>query len=99
MRMHWFKMGVPITESLGLLEMVTEEKVERFARTPTEEEWAGFEALVDRINEVKRRIDHVRNRLAHGLNVTDEERSAYLDDRIELQDLLVEAEQFMVKFG
>ena len=79
--------------------MVVEEQTERFIRTPTEDEWAEFERLVDRINEDNKRINHVRNRLAHGIAVSDSERSAYLKDRIALQELLVPAEHFMAKFG
>ena len=79
--------------------MVTEEKAERFARSPTEEEWAEFLELADRIKRINRRIDHVRNRLAHGVTVTDAERAESLNDRIELDSLLDRAERFMAKYG
>ncbi len=79
--------------------MVTEEKTERFVRSASEEEWAEFSELADRIERINRRIDHVRNRLAHGVRVTDAERAQSLNDRIELDSLLDRAEYFMAKFG
>ena len=79
--------------------MVTEERSTYPFRRPSDTELDEFTELVDRIKKLKDRIDSVRNRLAHGVTLTAAERSQSLDDRIELQRLLVQAENFMAKFG
>ena len=79
--------------------MVTEERSAKTTRNPTDSELEEFVELADRIKSLKNRIDHVRNRLAHGVRVTESERSALLNDRIELERLLVKAEGFMARFG
>ena len=79
--------------------MVTEERSAKTTRTPTDSELEEFVELVDRIKKLKDRIDSVRNRLAHGVAITEEERSQSLNDRIELQRLLVQGEYFMARFG
>ena len=79
--------------------MVTEERSAKTTRTPTDSELEEFVELADRIKSLKNRIDHVRNRLAHGVTVTESERAQSLNDRIELERLLVEAEGFMARFG
>jgi len=79
--------------------VVTEEPPAYAARRPSDTELDEFTELVDRIKELKDRIDSVRNRLAHGVTLTAAERSKSLDDRIELERLLVKAEYFMAKFG
>ena len=79
--------------------MVTEERPANAFRRPSDTELDEFIELVDQIKELKDRIDSVRNRLAHGVAITEEERSQSLNDRIELQRLLVQGEYFMARFG
>ena len=79
--------------------MVTEERSTYAFRRPSDTELDEFIELADRIKKLKDRIDSVRNRLAHGVTLTAAERSQSLDDRIEFQRLLVQAENFMAKFG